>query len=364
MRLPVAGEAIAIPEANRRSPLDVVLLGTGNVGGELLRLLQESKVPPLRLLGVANSRHMLFDVAGIRPESIHERLCTGSSATNIDTLVNTLLEHCVIAPVVIDATASESVAQRHAGWLDDGIHVITANKLALANGWLHGRGKSRCGHYGDAATVGAGLPVLTTIRRLRAAGDAIIRVEGILSGSLSYLMHGLQQGHSFSASVHKAMQLGLAEPDPRQDLAGSDVIRKLCIIADAAGVKEKHRNAEPLLPASEQAVPLEAFLRTLTHHDAEWRARSLAADDRGCVLRHVASLDADGNADIRVREVPREDPLAQTRNADNCVSIYSRAYANEPLVIRGPGAGATVTATALLADVAGVYEQHAKRPPS
>lgn len=340
---------------NRRQ-LDAVLLGTGNVGSEFLRKLQTPGAPAVRLLGAANSRVMLFDRNGLVVTDVVRELGHGDRATRIPELVENLINNCEAPPVVIDATASETVAAEHSRWLAAGVHVVTANKAALANGWVDAAGDERT-FYGDAATVGAGLPVLAAIRRLRAAGDTIISVDGLLSGSLSFLFHGLQQERSFSATLHEAMRAGLTEPDPRHDLAGADVIRKLKIIARAAGLGDIAPHAETLLASGDDKLSLDAFLSSLAENDAEWQRRVRAAHGKGRVLRYVAGIAADGSAHVGISEVSCDAALAQTTGTDNCVSVHSHAYANEPLVIHGPGAGAAVTARALLADIATLIQR-------
>lgn len=347
------------PGRNRRQ-LDAVLLGTGNVGSEFLRKLRSSGAPAVRLLGAANSRVMLFNGEGLEPDDISRELGRSETPTRVLQLVECLLDRCEAPPVVIDATASEAVAAEHAGWLAAGVPVVTANKVALANGWVDAAWDGRI-FYGDAATVGAGLPVLATIRRLRAAGDTLTAVDGLLSGSLSFLFHGLQQERRFSATLHDAMRDGLTEPDPRHDLAGADVVRKLKIIARAAGLGDIAARPETLLAPEDDKLPLDVFLSSLERHDAEWQQRVGAARRKDRVLRYVAGVDADGRARVGIRAVPRGAALGQTTGTDNCVSIYSDAYANEPLVIRGSGAGAAVTARALLADLATLIQWQAVR---
>ncbi|HEX7029276.1 MAG TPA: homoserine dehydrogenase [Gammaproteobacteria bacterium] len=335
------------PDPGSPRILDVVLLGVGTVGSEFLRRISASPPPGIRLAGIANSRRMLFEKRGIAAGSALDRLRESGSENCLDKLTASLRKPRGSAPVIVDATASVAVAERHAAWRAAGIHIVTANKIAAANGWLRGAGA----FYGDAATVGAGLPVLGAIRRLRAAGDVITRIEGILSGSLGFVFHALQRHGSFSRAVRDARSGGLTEPDPRVDLAGLDVARKLAIIAGAAGLQRPNLQPESLIASADNVLPLDAFLLSLPDHDAGWRERVDDARARGGVLRYVASVDCQGDGFVGVRELHADAPLAQTRGADNGVAIYSHAYDREPLFIRGPGAGAAVTATALLADL-------------
>lgn len=335
----------ALCARSNRASLTVAVLGTGSVGSELLRLL--AKRDAYRVVAAANSRAMLLDANGLVPVSVARTLARTRDSSDLSRLAAFLLAHCEAAPVIVDATASETTARLHAEWLVAGIHVVTANKLAAANGWTGQPGMDV--FYGDAATVGAGLPVLSTLRRLRAAGDSILHVEGVLSGSLACILHDVGRGRSFSRAVLAARRAGFTEPDPRHDLAGTDVARKLAIVATAAGIPLAFSlEPESLLPPSLLATPFDAI--DLRPVDAHWRDRARDADRRGEVLRHVARVEASGEACIGVRSVAVEHPLAQTHGADNCVCIHSTAY-RDPLVIRGPGAGALVTARALLADL-------------
>lgn len=353
---PIHPSAKPVDRIPARPPrLDLVLLGPGKVGTAMLRFLAAPEFAHLRLLGVANSRHMLTAPGGLDPRQALPRLSATERDNDLAALTDYLLSHAEHPPVIIDATASDQVAGLHSEWLARDIHVVTANKTAAAQGWVrHGEYRAR---YGDAATVGAGLPILASLRRLRAAGDRITRVEGVLSGSLAYLFHALEAGRDFSAAVTEAQHQGYTEPDPRCDLGGQDVARKLAIVARAAGFALPEQPlAESLIPA---AAPFpttlrkaggEDFLVNLEHADAAWRARVEQADRQGEVLRYVACATAE-NTYIETRAVPRHTPLAQTRGAEICVVIHSAAYREQPLVIRGPGAGVEVTARALLADM-------------
>jgi aspartate kinase len=339
----------------RRRGAALVLIGAGQVGRALLKALAGWQGDgEIRLLALANSRLMHYTAAGIAPAKALAALRGADTATDLPALTEFLLTQCDAAPVIIDATASDEVAAWHSRWLTGGIHVVTANKLAAAAGLAPSRGAAL---YGDAATLGAGLPVLATLRRLRAAGDRILRIEGIVSGSLGYLFHALERGRGFSAALKSACRAGYTEPDPRTDLAGTDVAHKLAIAATAAGFETQPLESEPLISTQLAALPIAEFWARIGEVDAAWRERARAARRQRTLLRYVGSVSA-GNAEIGVRAVARDDPIAQAKGADNVVKIYSESYRRSPLVIRGPGAGATVTARALLADIVTVLHQH------
>ena len=259
--------------------------------------------------------------------------------------------------VVVDATASDDVANWHEHWLARGVHVVTANKLgqgaqlaraqAITDGRLGGGAQ-----YGDSATVGAGLPLLSSLRALVAGGDRIHRVEGVLSGSLAWLFHHYDGQRAFSAWVREAASAGYTEPDPRVDLSGEDVRRKLLILARASGIALRGEQVAvtSLVPAALAALPTDAALAQLSLLDAPLLAAWRQAQEQGGCLRFVGGFDHDG-ATVGLRILPLDHPLAGGGQTDNRVAIHSDRYPNQPLLIQGPGAGADVTAAALLDDV-------------
>lgn len=336
----------------------LALLGTGGVGSAFVarceRLRAQGVAVPA-FAWVSNSRSLQTGV-----DAPLEALARARAAPRRDGIAWAPWvesEGLRVGDLVIDATASDRVAGWHSEWLTRGVHVVTANKLgngddlaraqAIAAAQDEGRGR-----YGDSATVGAGLPLLASIRALRRGGDAITHVEGVLSGSLAWLFDHFDGTVPFSDLVRQARALGYTEPDPRQDLSGGDVRRKLLILARAAGhpLQAHQVEIEPLLPpalATADAADVDARLALL---DAPMQARLVAARSTGACLRVVGSLQPDG-ARVRLQALPRVHPLASGQGTDNLVAIGSCRYREQPLVIRGPGAGADVTAAALLDDV-------------
>ena len=335
----------------------VVLLGTGVVGGAFLKLLDTPAAASLRLVGAANSRRQQINPARLADRSLRERLKTEGDARDDDALLAALETCGTTSRVIIDATASVGLATRHPEWLARGCHVVTASK-ALAGGdladWRALQGAlARGGRYGDSATVGAGLPVLATLRRLRACGDRLLALEGVFSGSLSWLFNRYDGTRPFSALLREARECGYTEPDPRADLSGEDVARKLLILARNAGFALDRDAVEvtSLVPKALRALDAGAFLDRLEILDAPLAARHAEATARGCVLRHLARLDRHGRARVGLAEVPAGHPAARLRGTDNLFALTTTRYRTQPLVIQGPGAGPEVTAQALLGDV-------------
>jgi homoserine dehydrogenase len=264
--------------------------------------------------------------------------------------------------ILIDATASEEVAEHHAQWLAQGIHVVTACKLGQGNAlarWKAIRAACELGNaqYGDSATVGAGLPLLRSLRELQAGGDRIHAIAGVLSGSLAWLFNRYDGMRPFSALVRQARDAGYTEPDPRDDLSGEDVRRKLLILARASGcaIEADAVEVASLVPremASLAKAQVDAALPSL---DTFLRERYAHAYRNGEKLRFIARLQRDDDGAMRARvgleSLPPDHPLAGGAGTDNRVAIWSDRYREQPLVIQGPGAGAEVTAAALLDDV-------------
>ncbi|MEN1939991.1 homoserine dehydrogenase [Luteimonas sp. MJ174] len=344
----------------------LALLGTGTVGGAFVARCERLRgegvdVPAFAWL--ANSRAMrggggrpLDALAGLRaaPGTPAER----SPVAGCDGLRR--------GDVLVDATASDRVAARHGEWLARGINVVTANKLGrgadLARAEAIAAAQAGGGaRYGNSATVGAGLPLLHAITGLRAGGDRIHAVEGVLSGTLAWLFGGYDGTRPFSALLRDARGRGLCEPDPRVDLSGQDVRRKLLILARAAGLplEAHHVRVESLLDDTLAAAGAGDAERLFARLDAPLRRHLLDAQRSGRKLCFTGRFDA-GGAEVGLRSLPASHPLCTGNGTDNLVAISSCRYATQPLLIRGPGAGAGVTAAALLDDVLGIVRSESR----
>ncbi|MEG3791751.1 homoserine dehydrogenase [Lysobacter sp. CCNWLW3] len=354
-----AQQALAPHPYRAPAPARLALLGTGTVGGAVLARLQAWRGSPLgerlALVHVANSRRALADAGGLAPDYAASALVGAAQPSSLEHVAASLGEGG--ARVVIDATASTDVAERHAQWLAQGIHVVTACKIGQGTSlarWRAIRGACAAGGsgYGDSATVGAGLPLLRSLRELQAGGDRIRAIAGVLSGSLAWLFNHYDGMRPFSSLVRQARDAGYTEPDPRDDLSGEDVRRKLLILARASGVALEAGEVEvaSLVPPELAILSRDGVDAALPALDVPLRERYAAAYKNGERLRFIARLQ-DGAARVGLESLPADHPLAGGAGTDNKVAIWSDRYREQPLVIQGPGAGAEVTAAGLLDDV-------------
>jgi homoserine dehydrogenase len=353
--------ATRTPVASRPAPARIALLGTGTVGKAVLARLAgwegSAFGERLSLRYAGNSRF------GYRTAScadaiarIAQRNSTATEGTDaLHDMPRTLGDGGL--RIVIDATASDAVAEHHAQWLAQGIHVVTACKLGQGTSlarWraIHDAQRIGSSQYGDSATVGAGLPLLRSIRALQAGGDRINAISGVLSGSLAWLFNHYDGLRAFSGFVRQARDAGYTEPDPRDDLSGEDARRKLLILARASGVAlESHEvDVVSLVPKTLAALPINAVDAALPVLDTHLRNRYADAYKRSEKLRFIARLE-NGKARVGLESLPGDHPLAGGAGTDNRAVIWSDRYREQPLVIQGPGAGAAVTAAALLDDV-------------
>ncbi len=345
--------------------VSIGLIGPGLVGGALLdqiasqveRLRRDFKLD-LRVRGIAGSKRMRLVPGQVDLARWRDAYADGSDPVDLDRFAEHVHADQFPHAVIIDCSASAHVASHYAGWLAAGIHVVTPNKKANSAAYgeyqrVQEARRAAGAHYLYEATVGAGLPVIQTLRDLRETGDEIRRIEGMFSGTLAYLFNTWDGSQSFSSVVKHAKQLGYTEPDPRDDLSGMDVARKLIILAREMGLKLELGDVkvESLVPGALADCGVDDFLERLTEFDAPMLTRLEAARTRGNVLRYVGSVSVDGKAEVGLVELPKSHPFANIALTDNIVRFQTARYDQNPLIVQGPGAGPAVTAAGVFADL-------------
>lgn len=346
--------------------LHLFMIGTGLIGSALLQqmakqadYLREKHNLEIKLVGLANSRRMLLKEDGIPlGDELSGRLMQDGEPTSLPDFVQRMKSLNLPNAIFVDNTANPKVAAYYESILDASISISTPNKIATSSFYLqYQRLKTIANRRGVLflyeTNVGAGLPVITTLNDLINSGDEIISIEGVLSGSLSFILNSFTEGNRFSEIVREAKRRGFTEPDPREDLSGADISRKLLILARETGLPMESSaiEIEPILPpACMDASDVESFFDILMAEDnyfEDLRQRAAAA---GKVLRMVARLAA-GRASIGLQEVGPESPFYYLSGSDNMIVFVTGRYIDRPLVVRGPGAGAEVTAAGVFAEI-------------
>ena len=345
--------------------LHLFIVGTGLIGGTLLKqiaqhrhFLLRTQYLDVRVQAIANSRTMIFD--GSDSLSVHwrERLAAAGTAMNLHEYIKRMKAMNLPNSVFVDCTASNSLVEQYLGILQSSISIVTPNKKANAGKKalyekLHQTALKHNARFLYETNVGAGLPIINTMNDLVAGGDRILRIEGVLSGTLSYVFNSFNDEKKFSEIVREAKARGLTEPDPRDDLNGLDVGRKLLILAREAGYPLEFRNirVKSLIPESLlRARTVPEFLNKLKSYDEYYaKARDEAARN-GKVLRYIASF-AEGRANVSLQAVGHDHPCFSLSGSDIMIALTTVNCKDHPIVIKGPGAGAENTATGVLADV-------------
>ena len=345
--------------------ISVGIIGTGVVGGTLLEQiytqadrLRDQFGLDLRVRAIVRSTRMLLGARHIEHDHWRETLDACQVPVDFDLFEQHVNVDHLPHSVIIDCTADESIAGRYAGWLSRGIHVITPNKKAFSGNYSDYasiRASARAGgsHYFYETTVGAALPIIRTIRDLIDTGDRIHSIEGILSGTLAYLFNIYDGSTPFSEIVIAARDSGYTEPDPRDDLSGMDVARKLTILARELGQEIELGDfpVENLIPTTLRDTSVDDFLSGLAEYDDDMHQAYTDAQAQGKVLRYVATLNASGEAEVGLKKVSAASALGNLQLTDNIVQFVTDRYAQNPLVIQGPGAGPEVTAGGVFGDL-------------
>ena len=352
----------------RRRTLAVGVIGPGRVGGALLEQLRAAQPRlardaglELQLCGVVASKRMWLDCDDPELNARHHSAQTWRPS-DLDEFAAHVRGNDDRHALLVDCSANAAVATHYPRWLASGIHVVTPNKLAGSGELAHWQAiRAACAggaRFRYEATVCAGLPVVQTLRDLLDTGDRMLSIEGMFSGTLAWLYNRHDGQQPFSALLREAHALGYTEPDPREDLSGIDVARKLVILAREAGLPLSLDDVEveSLVPPALAALPLDAFMQRASELDVPMAARLAIAHTAGGVLRHVASLDHTGRARVRLVVLPATHAFAHTRLTDNVVQFRTERYRDNPLLVQGPGAGPEVTAAGVFADMLRIAE--------
>ncbi|MEA5458123.1 bifunctional aspartate kinase/homoserine dehydrogenase I [Arcicella sp. LKC2W] len=348
--------------------LNLFLVGTGLIGKALLEQLQgqenylsKYKALKINLVGVMNSRKMLIDPQGIDLGSWEEERDSKGKPAEIWAFVEEAKRLNLPNSVFADCTANKEIHNYYLGLFEANISVVTPNKVANSGRYedyalLHRTALKKGVKFLYETNVGAGLPVINTLQGLISSGDRFEKIEGVLSGTLSYIFNNFKAGVKFADIVKEAKVKGYTEPDPREDLSGMDVARKILILGREIGLKLEPEDVtiDKLLPENcEQAPTVEDFFTELEVSNAYFEAMVNEAEAKGEVLRFIATLE-NNKINIGVRSIGKTHPFYMMDGADNVISFTTKRYHDRPLVIKGPGAGAEVTASGVFADIVAI----------
>jgi aspartokinase/homoserine dehydrogenase 1 len=345
--------------------LSIGVIGTGLIGSSFLSQLatrigelQAQRGIDLRVRGIMNSRKMILHDRQLPLERWRDDLSASATDADVDAFVSHVHAPHLPHTVLIDATASTELPTHYESWLARGINVITPNKKSNTAPFAEYRSlretaRKNQRYFLYETNVGAGLPIIHTLRNLVETGDEIIKIEGVLSGTLSYIFNSLNGTRTFSGIVREAHALGFTEPDPREDLCGADVARKLIILAREMGLEVEMDavQVESMVPEDLRSASVAEYLDTLGRHDETIAELMNAARARGQVLRYVGTIDSDGRMSAGLRSYALDHAFANLTGSDNIVSFQTVRYNSQPMIVRGPGAGPEVTAAGVFADL-------------
>ncbi|MEO8172153.1 MAG: bifunctional aspartate kinase/homoserine dehydrogenase I [Sediminibacterium sp.] len=343
--------------------LNVFIAGTGNVGGKLisqikkqLQYLQNDLRVQIQVIGLANSKKMLINEEGIDLDSWKENLENGQ-AGNINDFVKLIIGKNLRNSVFVDVTANAEVASVYGTLLEKSVSVVACNKIACSSSYSsYQKLKSLAREYNSMflfeTNVGAGLPVIGTLNDLLRSGDKVNKIQAVLSGTLNFVFNNYDGTKSFASVVRQAQDEGYTEPDPRLDLGGTDVMRKIMILAREAGqlLEMDDISNEYFLPLSCFDGSVEDFYAEMEKQEAHFKAIYAAAAKENCKLKFVAKYE-NGKASVGLQHIPAESDFYHLYGKDNLVLFYTERYPEQPLVIKGAGAGADVTASGVFADI-------------
>ena len=344
--------------------LNLFLAGNGLVGSNLIsqiRMQQEKlmkeKSLQIKVIGITNSRHFIMDRNGIDLDTYSRELEESSSAASPETYRDEIIAMNMFNSVFVDCTASTEVAGIYKSLLEHNISVVAANKIAASSEYekyreLKETARKRGVKYLFETNVGAGLPIINTISDLINSGDKILKIEAVVSGTLNFIFNEMSEDITFSQAIRMAKEAGYAEPDPRIDLSGTDVIRKLVILSREAGYHVEQSDVEKhlFIPEKYFKGSLEEFWKTIPEMDGDFERRRKVLASEGKCWRFIATMD-NGRTEVGLKEVDRESPFYHLAGSNNVILITTERYREYPMQIKGYGAGAGVTAAGVFADI-------------
>ena len=344
--------------------LNLFLIGVGTVGGDLLQQIakQQPKLKDenhlvIRVAGVANSKKFVIDREGINIDEYKDLLANGAVKNNLQNFKEAIIEENLYNSVFVDCTASAAVAELYEDLLSHNVHVVTANKVAASSEYenydnLKQIAKRRGVKFLFETNVGAGLPIINTMNALIKSGDKITKFEAVLSGTLNFIFNTLSSDIKLSKAIEMAKEAGYSEPDPRIDLSGIDVIRKVVILAREAGYKLEQSDVKmiPFMPESCFEGELDNFWRSVNELDDTFEEKRQVLEKEGKKWRYVGKFD-NGDASVQLVPVDSQHPFYDLEGSNNIILITTERYADYPMMIKGYGAGASVTAAGVFADI-------------
>ena len=347
--------------------LNLFICGVGTVGAQLIEQIQQQYEPlltqqhlQLNVVGIANSRTALFNAEGLNLDTYREQLKQAETGSSFSIKQAAMQMASLYNSVFVDCTASAEVAGIYLTLLENNISVVTANKIAASSEYSHyvrlkQTALDRGVKFLFETNVGAGLPIIGTINDLRNSGDKILRIEAVVSGTLNFIFNEIAADVPFSETIRRAKEQGYSEPDPRIDLSGKDVIRKLVILAREAGYQVEQEDVEKQLFVPEEYFQgsVEEFWKRLPALDADFEARRQELEKKNMHWRFVATLD-EGKTRVSLETVGANHPFYQLEGSNNIVLITTERYHDYPMMIRGYGAGASVTAAGVFANIMSV----------
>ncbi len=344
--------------------LNLFVMGVGNVGAKFLnqvgqqkKYLKDNLKLNIRVIGISNSRTMVFDENGISVKEWEALLASGQKANRTE-FFDTIKQLNYRNSIFVDNTASEAVAATYSSYLKNSISVVTCNKIACSSNYTDYKELKRLAQEYNApflfeTNVGAGLPIIDTLKHLIASGDEILKIQAVLSGSLNFIFNNFNSKTTFHDVVKQAKEEGYTEPDPKIDLSGIDVMRKILILARESGHEleiDDIRNEAFLPKESLETTNNEAFFVSLKKHEQSFQEIYKKAIDSNSRLKYVAQFE-NGKASVGLQQISKDHDFYNLEGSDNIVLFYTKRYPNQPMIIKGAGAGADVTASGIFADI-------------